>query len=133
MFYVPFRCSETEIIYCFQRCCRDHRNKLDLDSLLISPIQRIPRYELMVKQLLKHTPAEHYDHECLLRAQRHIHSLALGINQHKEATEQQEQRLREIEAIVDGLDDVGQDFLPRNGSFSWFPREEISFDTTWSR
>lgn len=33
----------------FQRCRRDHRNKLDLDSLLISPIQRVPRYELIVK------------------------------------------------------------------------------------
>ncbi|VDM52186.1 unnamed protein product [Angiostrongylus costaricensis] len=90
----------------YNRCCRDHRNKLDLDSLLISPIQRVPRYELLVKQLIKHTPAEHADHEVLLRAQRHIHNLAVAINQHKEANEQMEQRLREIEAIVDGLDDL---------------------------
>ncbi|KJH44313.1 RhoGEF domain protein [Dictyocaulus viviparus] len=127
----------------YNRCCRDHRNKLDLDSLLISPIQRVPRYELLVKQLIKHTPTEHADHEVLLRAQRHIHNLALtkiqekelyniktmshsnlirgskysvevsknfvikvAINQHKEANEQMEQRLREIEAIVDGLDDL---------------------------
>ncbi|PIO73794.1 RhoGEF domain protein [Teladorsagia circumcincta] len=90
----------------YNRCCRDHRNKLDLDSLLISPIQRVPRYELLVKQLIKHTPTEHADHEVLLRAQRHIHNLAVAINQHKEANEQMEQRLREIEAIVDGLDDV---------------------------
>ncbi|PIO69340.1 RhoGEF domain protein, partial [Teladorsagia circumcincta] len=60
----------------YNRCCRDHRNKLDLDSLLISPIQRVPRYELLVKQLIKHTPTEHADHEVLLRAQRHIHNLA---------------------------------------------------------
>ncbi|VDP32172.1 unnamed protein product [Heligmosomoides polygyrus] len=90
----------------YNRCCRDHRNKLDLDSLLISPIQRVPRYELLVKQLIKHTPTEHTDHEVLLRAQRHIHNLAVAINQHKEANEQMEQRLREIEAIVDGLDDL---------------------------
>ncbi|EPB80337.1 RhoGEF domain protein [Ancylostoma ceylanicum] len=90
----------------YNRCCRDHRNKLDLDSLLISPIQRVPRYELLVKQLIKHTPTEHPDHEVLLRAQRHIHNLAVAINQHKEAHEQMEQRLREIEAIVDGLDDL---------------------------
>ena len=61
----------------FQRCCRDHSNKLDLDALLISPIQRIPRYELLVKQLLKHTPAEHADRERLLCVQRHIHKLAV--------------------------------------------------------
>ncbi|KAK6745545.1 hypothetical protein RB195_011955 [Necator americanus] len=90
----------------YNRCCRDHRSKLDLDSLLISPIQRVPRYELLVKQLIKHTPTEHPDHEVLLRAQRHIHNLAVAINQHKEANEQMEQRLREIEAIVDGLDDL---------------------------
>ncbi|KAK6036523.1 hypothetical protein COOONC_25972 [Cooperia oncophora] len=34
------------------------------------------RYELLVKQLIKHTPTEHADHEVLLRAQRHIHNLA---------------------------------------------------------
>ncbi|KAK6013026.1 RhoGEF domain protein [Ostertagia ostertagi] len=62
----------------YNRCCRDHRNKLDLDSLLISPIQRVPRYELLVKQLIKHTPTEHADHEVLLRAQRHIHNLAVS-------------------------------------------------------
>uniref|UniRef100_A0A1I7X8G3 DH domain-containing protein n=1 Tax=Heterorhabditis bacteriophora TaxID=37862 RepID=A0A1I7X8G3_HETBA len=33
-------------------------------------------------------------------------SSSVAINQHKEANEQMEQRLREIEAIVDGLDDV---------------------------
>uniref|UniRef100_A0A8R1HHE5 DH domain-containing protein n=1 Tax=Caenorhabditis japonica TaxID=281687 RepID=A0A8R1HHE5_CAEJA len=91
----------------YNRCCRDHPKKLDLDSLLISPIQRVPRYELIVKQMLKHTPVEHEDRERLLRAQRHIHCLAVAINQHKDGSEQMEQRLREIEAIVDGLDDVG--------------------------
>ncbi|CAI2348204.1 unnamed protein product [Caenorhabditis sp. 36 PRJEB53466] len=90
----------------YSRCCRDHPNKLDLDALLISPIQRVPRYELIVKQMLKHTPVEHEDRERLLRAQRHIHCMAVAINQHKDGSEQMEQRLREIEAIVDGLDDL---------------------------
>ena len=27
-----------------------------LDSLLLEPIQRVPRYELLLKDLLKHTP-----------------------------------------------------------------------------
>lgn len=40
---------KSSIMVLFQRCRRDHRNKLDLDSLLISPIQRVPRYELIVK------------------------------------------------------------------------------------
>lgn len=90
----------------YSRCSRDHPNKLDLDALLISPIQRVPRYELIVKQMLKHTPVEHEDRERLQRAQRHIHCLAVAINQHKDGSEQMEQRLREIEAIVDGLEDL---------------------------
>ncbi|GMT20862.1 hypothetical protein PFISCL1PPCAC_12159, partial [Pristionchus fissidentatus] len=90
----------------YNRCCRDHRNKLDLDSMLISPIQRVPRYELIIKQLLKHTPVYHADHERLLRAQKHVHHLAMSINRHRQANEQAEQRLMEIEAIVDGLDDL---------------------------
>ncbi|VDM45743.1 unnamed protein product [Toxocara canis] len=90
----------------YMRCCRDHRNKLDLDSLLISPVQRVPRYELILKQIVKHTSVEHSDYENLLLAQKHIHELATTINRQKEESEEMEQRLREIEAIVDGLDDL---------------------------
>uniref|UniRef100_A0A915PZP2 DH domain-containing protein n=1 Tax=Setaria digitata TaxID=48799 RepID=A0A915PZP2_9BILA len=103
---------------------RDHRNKLDLDSLLISPIQRVPRYELIVKvgilkpaferllsgfylqQIIKHTSVDHADYDSLLLAQKYIHELATTINRQKEESEEMEQRLREIEAIVDGLDDL---------------------------
>ena len=71
--------------------------------------------------MLKHTPVEHEDRERLQRAQRHIHCLAVAINQHKDGSEQMEQRLREIEAIVDGLDDVS--FCSLSGKishiFSW--------------
>uniref|UniRef100_A0A1I7ZUV1 DH domain-containing protein n=1 Tax=Steinernema glaseri TaxID=37863 RepID=A0A1I7ZUV1_9BILA len=90
----------------YMRCRRDHRNKLDLDSLLILPIQRVPRYELILKQIVKHTPVEHRDYDKLLRVQKEIHDLALSINRQREENEQMEQRLREIEAIVDGLEDL---------------------------
>ncbi|CAG9530381.1 unnamed protein product [Cercopithifilaria johnstoni] len=90
----------------YMRCRRDHRNKLDLDSLLISPIQRVPRYELIAKQIIKHTSVEHADYDSLLLAQKYIHELATKINRQKEESEEMEQRLREIEAIVDGLDDL---------------------------
>ena len=32
-----------------QEWTREHRGKLNLDALLIMPVQRIPRYELLVK------------------------------------------------------------------------------------
>lgn len=52
---------------------------------------------------------EHPDHNLLVRAQKEIHELAIKINhveQEASMCEQMQQRLREIEAIVDGLDDV---------------------------
>lgn len=49
---------------------------------------------------------EHADYDSLLLAQKYIHELATKINRQKEESEEMEQRLREIEAIVDGLDDV---------------------------
>uniref|UniRef100_A0A914XSD8 DH domain-containing protein n=1 Tax=Plectus sambesii TaxID=2011161 RepID=A0A914XSD8_9BILA len=93
----------------YDRCSREHKNKLTLEALLIMPVQRIPRYELLLKELLKHTSVEHPDHNLLIRAQKEIHELAIKINHvEQEATmcEQMQQRLREIEAIVDGLDDL---------------------------
>lgn len=34
----------------------------DLQSLLIMPVQRVPRYRLLLESLLKHTDADHADH-----------------------------------------------------------------------
>lgn len=34
----------------------------DLQSLLIRPVQRIPRYTLLLKELLGKTPQDHVDH-----------------------------------------------------------------------
>ncbi|GIY29149.1 rho guanine nucleotide exchange factor 17 [Caerostris extrusa] len=51
---------------------REHKGKLTLDALLIMPVQRIPRYELLIKELLKHTPMDHPDYKLLLQAQKSI-------------------------------------------------------------
>ncbi|XP_052120323.1 uncharacterized protein LOC113216271, partial [Frankliniella occidentalis] len=59
---------------------REHKGKLDIDSLLIKLVQRIPGYELLIQQLLKHTDQSHADHALLLDAQREIHELAVKIN-----------------------------------------------------
>uniref|UniRef100_A0AC35TRW8 DH domain-containing protein n=1 Tax=Rhabditophanes sp. KR3021 TaxID=114890 RepID=A0AC35TRW8_9BILA len=90
----------------YMRCCREHHSKLDLDSLIILPIQRVPRYELLLKQIIKHTPVEHSEYEKLLCVKHYIRELALKINKQREDNEHMEQRLREIEAIVDGLNDL---------------------------
>lgn len=44
-------------------------NGLTLEAFLIMPVQRIPRYVLLLSDLIKHTPPTHVDHkelqECL--------------------------------------------------------------------
>ncbi|XP_065898573.1 FYVE, RhoGEF and PH domain-containing protein 4-like [Dysidea avara] len=36
-------------------------SKCTLNSLLLEPVQRVPRYEMLLKDLLKHTPEDHPD------------------------------------------------------------------------
>ena len=60
---------------------RDHRGKLTLRDLIIQPVQRIPRYELYIKDFLKCTNSNHPDYQLLLKAQSEIHSLAEQIDQ----------------------------------------------------
>ena len=43
-------------------------HRLDLRSLLIMPVQRIPRYNLLLGELLKETPNTHPDHADLTTA-----------------------------------------------------------------
>ncbi|CAF1049069.1 unnamed protein product, partial [Didymodactylos carnosus] len=60
---------------------KDHRGKLTLRDLIIQPVQRIPRYELYIKDFLKCTNLNHPDYQLLLKAQNDIHSLAEEIDQ----------------------------------------------------
>ncbi|XP_076621891.1 rac guanine nucleotide exchange factor JJ [Colletes latitarsis] len=60
-----------------------------LPSLLITPIQRVPRYKLLLQEVLQHTPNKHKEYNllqvCLVeveKAARHINTL---IEQHEEA------------------------------------------------
>lgn len=81
---------------------REHRGKLALDSLLIKPIQKFPKYELLLQRLIKHTDTSHPDHSLLLAAQKEVHEQLLRINcTEKEALELEQ--LREIEGLIEGL------------------------------
>ncbi|KAH3764527.1 guanine nucleotide exchange factor [Pelomyxa schiedti] len=56
---------------------------LNLEGLLIAPVQRIPRYVLLLTDLLKSTPRTHPDHTQLKEALATIKELADYINEHK--------------------------------------------------
>ncbi|XP_048348988.1 rho guanine nucleotide exchange factor 17 [Sphaerodactylus townsendi] len=88
---------------------RENREKQALSDLLIKPVQRIPRYELLVKDLLKHTPEEHPDHPFLIEAQRSIKQVAESINKGMRSAEEVERNARivqEIESHIEGMEDL---------------------------
>ncbi|XP_041850560.1 rho guanine nucleotide exchange factor 17-like [Melanotaenia boesemani] len=88
---------------------RENKEKQALGDLMIKPVQRIPRYELLVKDLLKHTPEDHPDHQFLLGAQRDIKRLAEKINKGRRSAEEAEREARviqEIEAHIEGVEHI---------------------------
>lgn len=52
----------------------------DLGSLMIRPVQRIPRYELLLKELLVSTPTFHHDYKSLKECVDMIQSIAEELN-----------------------------------------------------
>ncbi|PRP77405.1 hypothetical protein PROFUN_14365 [Planoprotostelium fungivorum] len=72
-----------------------------LDSVLIAPIQRIPRYGLLLKDLLNHTPESHPDHRPLQTAIMSISAVAEQVNSAKKG-EDMGMRLAAIDASLQG-------------------------------
>jgi hypothetical protein len=54
-----------------------------MQTLLIAPIQRIPRYQMLLNECLKATPLQHSDHEQLHRAVEGVRAVANHINDSK--------------------------------------------------
>ncbi|CAG5118247.1 unnamed protein product, partial [Candidula unifasciata] len=50
-----------------------------MKDLIVRPIQRIPRYELLIQRLLDNTPQDHPDHPLLQQACKVMHDLAVKI------------------------------------------------------
>ncbi|KAM3837427.1 LOW QUALITY PROTEIN: rho guanine nucleotide exchange factor 17 [Vipera latastei] len=88
---------------------RENKEKQALSDLMIKPVQRIPRYELLVKDLLKHTSEEHPDHPFLIEAQTSIKQVAEKINKGMKSAEEVERNARivqEIESHIEGMEDL---------------------------
>ena len=63
---------EREVFILFFQKTMQEGNTLDLPSLLIMPIQRIPRYRLLFEELLKETPEDHLDYDDIKAALKEI-------------------------------------------------------------
>ena len=80
-------------------------------DLIIQPVQRIPRYELYLKDFLKSTNLNHPDYQLLLKAQSEIHSLAEQIDQVQREVGSTDltlnhQSLEMVQEMIENLNDV---------------------------
>ncbi|KYQ89833.1 pleckstrin (PH) domain-containing protein [Tieghemostelium lacteum] len=74
---------------------RDKRSKyLDLSSFLIQPIQRLPRYELLLRDLLKMTVMDHPDRDNLVKGVAKIREITMYINDQQKERENLSQVLQ---------------------------------------
>jgi hypothetical protein len=70
---------------------------MSLQSYLIMPIQRIPRYKMLLSDLLSHTPTTHPDHANLTSAVALVGGVAVHINEAVRAMENR-RAIRTLEA-----------------------------------
>ncbi|KAF2073947.1 hypothetical protein CYY_004734 [Polysphondylium violaceum] len=71
----------------FKNLQDSYKYSLDIRSLLIMPVQRIPRYELLFREILKNTSPSHYDYQNLKEAYQSIHEINVLINNNKKLSE----------------------------------------------
>eukprot|EP01113_Clastostelium_recurvatum_P034608 TRINITY_DN4714_c0_g1_i4.p1 TRINITY_DN4714_c0_g1~~TRINITY_DN4714_c0_g1_i4.p1 ORF type:complete len:1170 (-),score=340.73 TRINITY_DN4714_c0_g1_i4:32-3541(-) len=66
-----------------RECKKRSSSNLDISSMLIMPVQRLPRYELMLRELIKYTDPTHVDHDNLKNAHQQIQNTNNYINERK--------------------------------------------------
>uniref|UniRef100_A0A0K0F6Y7 Rho guanine nucleotide exchange factor 17 (inferred by orthology to a human protein) n=1 Tax=Strongyloides venezuelensis TaxID=75913 RepID=A0A0K0F6Y7_STRVS len=84
----------------YRNFCKKNHSKLDLDSILILPIQKIPRYELLLKQIIKHTSVEHFEYEKLMLVKHYVHELAVKINKQRDDNDYETQNLLRYDLVA---------------------------------
>lgn len=89
----PISHSEHRRMQLFLKRCREdpRHSQINLEGYLLLPIQRIPRYRLLLEQLVKctsHDVLPDLDREALARALAHISLVASWVNEGKRQSEQ---------------------------------------------
>lgn len=56
-------------------------SKLRFEDYIIMPVQRVPRYLLLLGELIKHTPNTHDDYQALVTSERAISEIVTSINE----------------------------------------------------
>jgi len=74
---------------------------LDIASFLVMPVQRMPRYELLLRELIKYTGEEHPDHTLLLKAEARVKHILEVLNKGIDAqTRSQTRKLLAIDEKI---------------------------------
>jgi hypothetical protein len=82
---------------------------MDLESYLIMPVQRVPRYQLLLQQLMDNTSADHPDYDNLKNALAKIAQINAYLNERRREFED---RTKLIIAANDIVGEVDKIFLP---------------------
>ncbi|KAF9976419.1 hypothetical protein BGZ73_008621 [Actinomortierella ambigua] len=83
---------------------RPECKNLDFQSFLMKPVQRIPRYRMLLESLLRHTPSHHPDYQNLKQAYGALEHTAMFVN---ETIRQHEmfQEMLDIQRRLSGLNE----------------------------
>ena len=79
---------------------------LPVESLLILPVQRLPRYELLLRDIIKFTGEDHNDFKSLNQALKAVNEMTTVINESKRAMERMEQSLQIQQQFVNLTEDL---------------------------
>jgi len=98
-------CEKSSAFTTFLVKCQENpqTKSLNLRSFLIQPVQRIPRYNMLLEDLLKHTDQEHVDHKDLCSALAKMKVVANDIN---EAIRISENRAKVLSVQMSFIQDV---------------------------
>lgn len=121
----------------------DHMKNMDLPAFLIQPVQRLPRYELLLRELCKFTPQNHVDYRNLEEAFLKIKETNALINQMKKDEENRE-KIVELESQMVAetagtprtvLSDNPKRLYVRSGDFQFLSatRQAASVAAKWKR
>ncbi|KAJ5071762.1 faciogenital dysplasia protein [Anaeramoeba ignava] len=88
-------------------------DKLSLPSLLITPVQRIPRYVLLVEGIVKNTDPKNPDYELFSKVHKEIQGIATEVNKKKEEYENMEKliEIRDLIRDFDVMTKTGRKFI----------------------
>lgn len=99
--------SSKELADLLKELATRNGRKLSLEDFLIMPVQRLPRYALLLKELSKYTDPGHPDEKHIQTAQNKIQAILNFLNDSKKKVD----HLEKISTIIQSVVDIDQSML----------------------